>query len=156
MQIRKAEEKDVGRILELLTQVNMVHHSGRPDLFRGPAQKYPRETLARMVRSDADPIFCAVDESDRVLGYVMCQSRQITDDPIRTPVRTLYIDDLCVDEALRGRHIGRALYHYARDYAKKNGYYNITLHVWACNEGAAHFYEMCGMKPQYTCLEDLL
>ena len=35
MAIRTAQEKDIPRLLALLTQVDMVHHGGRPDLFRG-------------------------------------------------------------------------------------------------------------------------
>ena len=37
--IRRAAQTDIPRLLELLTQVDMVHHQGRPDLFRGPATK---------------------------------------------------------------------------------------------------------------------
>ena len=35
MEIRRAKEKDMDRINELLRQVCMVHHKGRPDLFQG-------------------------------------------------------------------------------------------------------------------------
>ena len=33
--IRKAVKKDIPDILNLLEQVDMVHHRGRPDLFKG-------------------------------------------------------------------------------------------------------------------------
>ena len=45
IRVRRATEKDIPRILELLVQVNMVHHLGRPDLFNGPATKYTEEEL---------------------------------------------------------------------------------------------------------------
>ena len=35
MKIRKAEERDIPRLGELLLQVCRVHHQGRPDIFRG-------------------------------------------------------------------------------------------------------------------------
>lgn len=34
MNIRKAEERDIPRLGDLLLQVCRVHHQGRPDLFR--------------------------------------------------------------------------------------------------------------------------
>ena len=43
--VRKATEKDIPKILDLLVQVDMVHHNGRPDIFKGPATKYDEEEL---------------------------------------------------------------------------------------------------------------
>ena len=34
MKVRMAQEKDIERIHSLLAQVAMVHHKGRPDLFK--------------------------------------------------------------------------------------------------------------------------
>ena len=33
----------------------------------------------------------------------------------------MYIDDLCVDETLRGQHVGKQLYDYVLAFAKENG-----------------------------------
>ena len=71
-------------------------------------------------------------------------------------VKSLYIDDLCVDENIRGQHIGRQLYEYVLDYAKQSGCYNVTLNVWACNESARKFYEKCGLVPQKIGMEKIL
>ena len=72
------------------------------------------------------------------------------------PMKSLYIDDLCVDEAMRGRHIGRALYEHVVSEAKKSGCYHITLNVWSLNEKAQRFYEKCGLKPLKTVMEQVL
>jgi len=156
MNIRRAQEKDIEKLLDLLTQVNMVHHHVRPDLFNGPATKYSKEQLKKMLAVSADPIFVAADDSDAVLGYAFCQTEQAVDSNLRTSARTLYLDDLCVDENCRGQHVGKALYQYVVDYAKKNGYYNVTLHVWSGNDSAEKFYAAQGMKPQFVCLEQIL
>ena len=71
-------------------------------------------------------------------------------------IKTLYIDDLCVDEACRGQHIGRSLYEFVLAFAKKQGCYNVTLNVWECNTGAKRFYEKCGLVPQKTGMEKIL
>lgn len=156
MAFRPALEKDIPKILELLTQVAAVHRQGRPDLFREATTKYTAEQLSGMLDDDKRPIIVSTDEDDAVCGYAFCIFRQYLDDNILTPVKTLYIDDLCVDENLRGKHIGQALYEYVLDFARKNDCYNVTLNVWACNEAALKFYERCGLKPQKIGMETIL
>ena len=156
MEIRRAEKADIPKIHELLSQVCLVHHNGRPDLFKYGARKYTDKQLADIIEDDSRPVFVAADAEGTVLGYVFCAFEQHMDNNILTDVKTLYIDDLCVDENCRGRHIGRQLYAYAVSFAKKNGCYNLTLNVWSCNEPAMKFYESCGLKPQKVHLEMVL
>lgn len=155
MTIRRATQQDIPQIDRLLNEVNMVHHVIRPDLFN-INRKYTDDQLKAMIGDDTQPIFAAVDENDRLIGYCMTKFQQIVGDTIRTDIRTLYIDDLCVDEEVRGQHIGQQLYDYTKKFAKENGFYNITLHVWEGNDSARKFYDKMGLKPQYTCLEQIL
>ena len=90
------------------------------------------------------------------MGYAFCIFQQHKDNNILTDIKTIYIDDLCVDENIRGKHIGTRLYDYVIDFAKENGCYNVTLNVWSCNEGAMKFYEKRGLKPQKIGMEVIL
>lgn len=153
--IRLAQVKDIPKIGDLLSQVDMVHHLGRPDIFK-IGRKYSDEELKILLEDGNRPILVAVDEDDTVMGYCFCIFRQHIDDSVLTDIKTLYIDDLCVDENLRGRHIGKELYNAAVEFAKENGCYNLTLNVWSCNESAMKFYESCGLVPQKTSLEIIL
>ena len=155
MNIRRAEEKDIPRLDALLLQVNLVHHRGRPDLFRY-GRKYTDEELKSIIHNDARPILVAADEADTVQGYAFCIFQQHRDSHILTDVRTLYIDDLCVEEKTRGQHIGSLLYRAVLDYARAHGCYNVTLNVWSCNESALRFYESMGLKPQKIGMETIL
>ena len=156
MNIRRAVLSDMPGINNLLNQVLMVHHNGRPDLFKANVKKYTDEELAEIILDDQKPIIVAVDDSDEVLGYAFCVYQQHINDNILTDVRTLYIDDLCVDEDKRGLHIGKQLYDYVVDFAKKNDFYNLTLNVWSCNENAMKFYQACGLVPQKVGMEKIL
>ncbi len=156
MKIRRAEEKDMDGINRLLLQVCMVHHNGRPDLFKGNTRKYTDNELLEIIQDDKKPIFVAVDENNYVMGYAFCIFQQHIDSNILTDIKTLYIDDLCVDENIRGHHIGKAIYDQVIKYARESGFYNVTLNVWSCNEGAMKFYESCGLKPQKTGMELIL
>ncbi len=156
MNIKRAKVSDIPGINNLLNQVLMVHHKGRPDLFKANVKKYTDEELTNIIKDDNKPIFVAVDDTDEVLGYAFCVFQQYTDNNIFTDIKTLYIDDLCVDEKKRGLHIGRALYEYVVEFAKAKKCYNITLNVWSCNENAMRFYEKCGLVPQKVGMEKIL
>lgn len=154
--VRRAETRDIPGLLALLVQVDMVHHNGRPDIFKGPATKYNAEQLAAIIADDTTPVFVCTDGEERVLGHAFCVHKQAVGDPVLTDIRTLYIDDICVDEACRGRHIGTALYDAVIAYARGLGFYNVTLNVWSCNPGAQKFYESLGMVPQKIGMETIL
>lgn len=156
MYIRRAKETDMPGINTLLRQVLMVHHNGRPDLFKANAKKYTDEQLAELIKDDTKPIFVCVDDSEEVLGYAFCVWQQHVNNEILTDIKTLYIDDLCVDETRRGQHIGKSLYEYVVAYAKENKFYNVTLNVWSLNESAMKFYEACGLVPQKIGMEYIL
>ena len=155
MNIRKAEEKDIEQIMQLLIQVNNVHSINRPDLFIRDKTKYTKEELCGIIHDKNKPVFVAVDEQDKVLGY--CFGMFISNRNNNSPdITTYYIDDLCVDKANRGKHIGKALYEYTVAFAKQSGCYNVTLNVWDKNESAIRFYEKCGFKVQKYGLEIIL
>ena len=156
MNIRRAEEKDMEGLNRLLLQVCLVHHKGRPDLFKYGAKKYTYEELRAIIHDDKTPIFVAVDEKEEVMGYAFCIFQQHINNNILTDIKTLYIDDLCVDETIRGKHIGKSLYEHVLNFAKESGCYNVTLNVWSLNESAMKFYEKCGLKPQKIGMETIL
>lgn len=156
MEIKRADTRHLSGLNSLLLQVLTVHHNGRPDLFKGNTRKYTDEQLVEMLKDDSNPIFVAVDENEKVLGYAFCRFIQHLNDNILTDIKTLYIDDLCVDENCRGQHVGKQVYDYVIDFAKKSGCYNVTLNVWTLNEGARKFYEKCGLVPQKIGMEKIL
>lgn len=156
MNIRKAEIKDVPRLDDLLYQVHLLHATGRPDIFRTGNKKYTDEELCEILANEKTPVFVAVDDNDLVMGYAFCVYQEVKGDLSLMDRKTLYIDDLCVDETLRGQHIGLALYRYVLDVAQKSSCDAVTLNVWCLNTGAMKFYEKCGMTPLKVVMEQPL
>lgn len=152
--IRKAENRDIPRILELLSQVLEVHAKGRPDLFKSGTTKYGEEELSEIISDPERPIFVG-ENGGVVRGYAFCVFQR-HDDRNTPKFTTLYIDDLCVDEQSRGMHVGKSLYEHVLKFAKEKGCYNVTLNVWACNESAMKFYEKCGLQIQKIGMEKIL
>ena len=149
--IRQASVADIPRIIDLLHQVDMVHHCLRPDLFKPNTTKYDEQELVVLLEDETKPIF--VYDDGEVLGYAFCQITQVKDDRLLCDRKSLYLDDLCVDETVRGRHIGSALFEFVRDYAQSIGCQAVTLNVWAGNDAAMQFYQSKGMQPQKTRME---
>ena len=153
--IRRATQTDLPILNSLLRQVLEVHHERRPDLFKSGVKKYTDEQLLVILQEEETPVFVA-EEAGQVYGYAFCQFKYVCDDNVLRDCKSLYIDDLCVDENSRGKGVGKALFAYVKEFAKAQGCYNLTLNVWACNESAAKFYEKMGLKPQKTQLESIL
>lgn len=153
--VRRAEERDIPAIMELLKQVCKVHHDGRPDLFR-LATKYTEDELSTILENDDTPVFVCTDSDGRVLGHGFCVLQRPGNTRLLTDILTLYIDDICVDEAARGRHVGTKIYEHILDFARSCGCYNVTLNVWSCNPGAMKFYERLGLVPYKVGMEKVL
>ena len=153
--IRRAEKKDADRLNELLFQVQQIHAKGRPDIFKIGARKYTREELDGILADDNRPIF-VYEEGGTVKGYVFCIFQETRETNQLHPRKTLYIDDLCVDQAERGKQIGRELYQYACSVAAENDCDSITLNVWELNGSARAFYEKMGLEPLKTTMEKRL
>lgn len=154
MTIRRAKESDISKLIDLLEQVLLVHHKVRLDLFQEKGVKYTETQLAELIADDNRPIFVYEDEEGQVLGHMFTIIEQSS--APKMPRKTLFIDDLCVDEAARGQKIGEQLYQFALQHAKEIGCYNLTLNVWSANKSAVHFYERQGMTPQETCMEQII
>ena len=153
--VRKANKNDIGRIIELLHQVDMVHHELRPDLFKPYTTKYNEQELEALFDDNSNPIF-VYDDGETVLGHAFCQITDVRNHKLLQDAKTLYIDDICVYETARGKHVGKALFDFVREYARSIGCHNITLNVWEGNVPALCFYRNMGMKVQKTGMELIL
>ena len=110
MNIRKAEEKDIPRLLALLGQVLQIHAEIRPDIFIPGTTKYTVCELAELLKQEDKPIYVAVNEEDVCMGYAFCQLKEQPFSTNMVPFKSLFIDDLCVDKQARGQHIGESLF----------------------------------------------
>ena len=156
MNIRRAQSGDIPGVLHLLSQVLEVHAAIRPDLFVPGTTKYSHEELEEMFRDDTKPVYVAEDDGDRISGYAFCQIQEPPFASTMIPRKILFIDDLCVDEKARGKHVGSHLFAFVKEEAVRLGCYEVTLNVWEGNDAAISFYRAMGMKPKETQMEYIL
>ena len=152
MEIRKAQEQDIPKILLLLQQIGQLHAQLRPDIFRADAQKFDHKQVLDLMENPDTPVFVAVESGD-VVGYSFCQIKRVRNHSVLQDQTTLYIDDLCVDETCRGQKTGTRMMEKMKEFAQAEGCDSVTLNVWSCNEKAAAFYRSLGMREQRVCME---
>lgn len=153
IKIRRAEEKDLRKVMDLLSQVLEIHAKIRPDIFVSGTTKYTDTELLQMFKDDTKPVYVAVDENDLVVGYAFCELKQQPFSNNMIPFSVLFVDDLCVDQNIRGLHIGQTLFEHVKKEAVRLGCYEVTLNVWEGNDPAKAFYEKMGMRPKETQME---
>jgi len=154
--IRRAEERDLSRVNDLLYQVLEVHADGRPDIFVHGTKKYTDQQLLAIFQDEKTPVFVFTDEQDKVQGYAFCIFEEVKGENCLHDMKTLYIDDICIDEKHRRQGIAVKLYEHVKAFAKESGCYRVTLNVWEVNPTARAFYEAMGMKPLKTAMETVL
>lgn len=152
MTIRFANVDDIPQLLNLLHQVEGVHHDIRPDLFRDGGEKYEPETLKALLADSTRPVLAA-EEDGTVVGYAFCVLEETKNDPARLDRKELYLDDLCVDSAVRGKGVAKLLWQRTVALAGELGCQAVTLNVWEGNDRARKFYERCGLSVRKTFLE---
>ncbi len=155
MNIRLATEKDVDRLQDLLFDVQNLHAEGRPDVFIKNSRKYTHQKVREIIACPSSPVFVGEIEGV-VMAYAFCEIQDQTGTNNLKNLKTLYLDDLCVDEKYRGKGYGKEIYAFVRDYAKKQGCYHLTLNVWRLNQSAVRFYERLGMQILKSTMEDIL
>jgi ribosomal protein S18 acetylase RimI-like enzyme len=152
--VRRAEERDIPRMEELLADICRLHCEGRPDIFR-PGRKYGAEELIKLF-SDPDRLVLVADGGNGVIGYAICIIKKHENHPVLQDFTELYVDDLCVSPEYRGQGIGHKLFDEIKNHAASIGAHHIDLNVWAFNENAIKFYESLGMKPEKIIMELIL
>ncbi len=150
--VRRAEEKDIPFLLDLLDQIRDLHHRGRPDVFKDNGTKYTASELAKKICSEDERIFVAYD-GEEPLGYVCTVRTEYRHHNIMLDKKILYIDDLCVYPSSRGRGIGRVLMDKAKDYAKECGCASMELVCWKFDGSAEGFYRSYGFTTMSRRME---
>ncbi len=152
MEIRRARHEDYDGILHLLTQIAALHHRGRPDIFKSGVKKYTADELSEITADPLKPVFVAAEDG-QVLGYAFAVVVSYKNHAVFRDYTALYIDDLCVDENIRGKGVGKLLFEAITDFANELGIDMLDLNVWEFNKEAIAFYERMGMSTSRRRME---
>jgi ribosomal protein S18 acetylase RimI-like enzyme len=140
--VRRAEPGDAEAIVGLMQEVQAVHVTGRPDIFKPGGTENAAETRDRMRLPDNFMWVATLDGT--VVGYAYGRLSADPENRWKFAARTFTLDQMGVSEELRGQGIGRALWRAVLDVARAERADRVVLNVWSFNRGAREFYQRLG------------
>lgn len=146
--LEKATLEDQQAINALATEVHSLHVAWRPDIYEMPKEIYPADRFQTCLEQGG--LYVARQET-AVVGYALIKIRDYNWAGM-VPRRVLFLDEICVSEALRRQGIGQAMMASLRDLAKAQGCTGMQLGVYPQNQAAMAFYEKCGFSLQHVTL----
>lgn len=147
--IRFAREDDEARVEAILHQVHTLHLAWRPDIYKPCDPVLPHDAFL----ADVAQQHLAVAELDgAVVGLLAFARRHVASDTQVTR-DVLFIDTIAVDEAHRGRGIGRQLLDFAKELARREHLDGVELQVNARNTAAYAMYRRCGFTEKSINME---
>lgn len=152
MMVRPATQSDLPRINELRRQVNDLHVSSRPDVFRPGFSQELQDHVNVLFAGEGREILVA-EADGAVVGFVCLKYIDRPASPYRNAIRFVAIEELGVDEACQRQGAGRLLVDAVRTRAGEMGYSRIELDMWEFNENARAFYERIGFRTYRRYME---
>ncbi len=146
LNIRDAKKSDFIAISELYEQVDKLHRTEHPNIFREPSiLGRPSDYLQALIDSE-NTKFIVAELEDQVVGFSESYVMQESDYSIIQPREWLLIDSIAVDKRIHRNGVGQSMLNYLIDWSKEKGLSEIELKVYSFNEQAINFYDKNGFK----------
>lgn len=146
MEIRQAIKQDAPLLSSMCAEVQQLHVEHEPWQFKQPETPLFAAGFFEQILEKPDTRIFILEEADEAMGYVVVIRRDRPDNPFSYPHTYLYIDQIGVLAAQRGKGCGRALVTYVRELAERENISTITLNTWNFNTGAQAFFQAQGFE----------
>lgn len=137
-----ARAGDWEEVKRLSVQIHDLHVAWRPDIYFHCDEPYPKE---KFLEDIAKRTVYVARIADAVVGYVTLSFLN-KGGPGTVSKKQMRLDSICVDEALRGKGLGKAMVADVRALAKAFGCREVILSVHPENDEAVGFYQKCGFR----------
>jgi GNAT superfamily N-acetyltransferase len=147
IEIRPATPGDAVAISRVVEDTQAIHAAAHPDVFKpATADCFPPDAIRSLMGSPDHLFFVAVDAGD-VVGYSYAEIQRRPESGFKFAALQMYVHQMGVRDAHRGRGIGSGLLSAVRDSARARGITHLALDVWTFNERARQFYVDHGFQP---------
>lgn len=128
---------DIAETMGILRRQLSTKYDGSP---------IPRDLIEEIIESPYHDILLAIDDSDKIVGMVVVSIVMMT------TRRNVYMEDLVVDEACRGKGIGGQMLEAVKDWGRQKGCQRLefTSTSRENKENAIKFYESHGIMLRDT------
>ena len=138
--IELANDKDRAAVNRLARQIHQLHVDWRPDIYQMPEELFSEEQFQELIGTRQ---MYVGKLNGIVVGYAILKIREYNW-PAVVYRRVMVLDQLCVEETLRGHGLGTAMMEDIRALAKAFGCTDMQLGVYPQNDAAVSFYQKCG------------
>jgi diamine N-acetyltransferase len=142
---RKAILSDYDDIQTLKKQVHKFNYKNRPDFYRNTDSPFDKNEFENILRSQDSEIYF-IEFDGKMCGYAFVKIIKFIDNPLINDHDRFFIDDICVEQSLRKRGIGKIIMRELEAECKSKGIKYMDLTVWNFNDKAHDFYRKLGMK----------
>ncbi len=144
LHIREADKNDYDIIHHIQKQVHELHTKERPDHYKMADTTLDREYFNSLIDGEYTRVFLLEDEQP--IAYSILTIKNTAERPILVPRKVVYMDDFGVDQAYRGKGMGKFFFGKIVEFAKRMEADSLELGVWEFNEDAIKFYESMNLK----------
>jgi ribosomal protein S18 acetylase RimI-like enzyme len=151
-QVRVASAADIGTIVRLNRDVQLLHAEIEPAFFKAATDDDAVAAFfaARLERPENH--FRLAEVEGDPAGYIWFEIQERPASALTKPRRRVYVHHICVRAIVRRRGIASALMHEADVEARARGITAITLDAWTANRAALSFFEARGFTPSQMTL----
>lgn len=153
--VRIAKEQELPRVNELRAQVNALHATGRPDIFR-PGFGADLQAYAHTLWENENSDVLVALRDGVICGFACVEYVRKPETPYSLARAYYHVAEFGVDLPYRRQGVATELVAYMKQDAAARGFPRIELDVWAFNEDALAFYEAAGFETYRRHMELLL
>ena len=148
--IRNAHENDYNQVEAIMEQVQAMHTTWRPDIYKNVDVVLPFDMYMDHVAKNE--LIVAMTQEEKVVAILIYMTLHISGGPM-VDRKVMFIDSMAVDEKYRGKGIGRELFAFVRNICDEQNYDGLELQVNAKNTAAKRMYEKYGFTEKSINME---
>ena len=150
--IRFAVRDELEQVNRIRKQVNELHVSGEPAIFK---DGFSKELSDYIYTVFADPLkkIAVCESNGTISAFAVLHHITKPENPFMHVRDYLDIDEFGVDAACRRKGIATEMIRFIREYAKSEGFSRIELNMWEFNRDALAFYEAVGFSTYRRYME---
>ena len=147
--IRYAEENDYPHVEKIMQQVQDMHVTWRPDIYKRGDTVLPYEVFKEAIY---DKSFLVAEIDSQIVGLLFFMIRHIENN-VQVTRDVLFIDSMAVAEGYRGQGVGHSLFAFVKEIKQQRCLDGIELQVNAKNHDARAMYEKYGFTEKSVTME---
>jgi GNAT superfamily N-acetyltransferase len=152
MKIRSATESDLAVLATLNRDVQELHVSFRPSVFKSTDTHDMTNGLADLLHNDNFRTFLA-EEDGAGVGYAIVKIRRRAADAFKHARNSILIIQIAVAPAYRRKGVASALLDHIRSFAQSSEIERLEVDVYSVNKDARAFYASQGFDTFIEMME---